>query len=344
MKIKDVIIENYSKPEVIGEIGINHGGSLMVAKDMVDSLKRTGINLVKHQTHIIDQEYSKAAKQTVPGNSDESIYDIMSKCSLNEKDEKDLADYVRNKGLIFLSTPFSLQALYRLLEIGIDVIKIGSGECNNHPFLQKVGNEKLPVILSTGMNSLESVRISVDILISSGCPDICLMHTTNLYPTPDRLVRLGAFKELMETFCEFPVGLSDHTLDNLASIAAIAKGASLIERHYTDTYRRQGPDIINSMDEAQAINLMQSIDRLELMKGGTKVAASEEQVTMDFAFSSVVSIQEIKQDEIFTEDNIWVKRPGIGELPATSFNDLLGKKAACDIPNDFLIQKKQVIW
>ena len=228
---------------------------------------------------------SHHAKNTKPGNSEKSIYRIMQECSLSNEEEFELAEYVKSKGLIFFSSPFSLEAFHRLLDIGVEGVKIGSGECNNLPLLKKIAQSNLPVIMSTGMNDIESIQRSVRTLFDNGCNDIALMHTTNLYPTPDRLVRLGGLQELMDEFPNLPVGLSDHTLDNLASIAAATMGASLIERHFTDTYRRVGPDIINSMDENQAIELITALDRLNMMKGGKKLlqAKKELQSTLPLA-------------------------------------------------------------
>lgn len=334
MKIGSQEISLRHNTKVIGEIGINHGGSLMIAKDLADSLARTGIKLFKHQTHIPSAEMSHHAKSTIPGNSDKSIYKIMQECSLSHAEELELAEYVKSKGMVFFSSPFSLEAFHRLLDIGVEGVKIGSGECNNLPLLKKIAKSKLPVIMSTGMNDIQSIKTSVRTLFDNGCVDVALMHTTNLYPTPDRLVRLGGLNELMHEFPDLPVGLSDHTLDNLASIAAATMGASLIERHFTDSYRRNGPDIINSMDENQAAELMASLDRLSLMKGGKREAASEEKVTIDFAFSSVVTLNRISSGEKLTEKNCWIKRPGTGEIPASDFDKILGKVAKKDLEAD----------
>ncbi len=160
------------------------------------------------------------------------------------------------------------------------------------------------------------------------------MHTTNLYPTPPRLIRLGAMQEMMAAYPKIPVGLSDHSLNNNAAKAAMALGASLIERHFTDTKSRLGPDIPCSMDEEEARDLVESAGEIFLMRGGKKEAAKEEQVTINFAFATCVSLQEIKKGEIFSHKNLWVKRPGTGEILAKDYQNLLGKIARCDIPKD----------
>ena len=210
-------------PLVIAEIGINHEGNLDTARQMVDAASLAGVEVVKHQTHVVDDEMSAAAKRVVPGNARESIYDIMARCALSEDDEFALKEYVESKGMIFLSTPFSRAAADRLQRMNVVAFKIGSGECNNDPLLKHVASFGKPIILSTGMNTIERVQKAVAIFESAGTP-YALMHTTNLYPTPPRLVRLGAMTELMRAFPGAVVGLSDHTTGNLACLGAIALG------------------------------------------------------------------------------------------------------------------------
>lgn len=325
-------------PLVIAEIGINHEGSLEVAKQMVDAAKRAGIEVVKHQTHIVEDEMSGAAKSVIPGNADVSIYDIMQRCALNEEDEKALKAYVEAQGMIFISTPFSRAAANRLQAMDVEAYKIGSGECNNYPLLEHIAKFGKPVILSTGMNTIESVSKAVAIFNKYNIP-LALLHTTNLYPTPAHLVRFGAMTELHNAFPNNVFGLSDHTLNNNACIGAVALGASILERHFTDHMQRTGPDIVCSMDEEASQQLVVSSQEIWSMRGGTKAPATEEQVTIDFAFATVCTIKDIKKGEIFTEENIWVKRPGTGDILAEHYNDVLGKTASVTIEKD-----KQVAW
>ena len=325
-------------PLVIAEIGINHEGSLQVAKEMVDAAKRAGVEVVKHQTHIVEDEMSGAAKKVIPGNADVSIYEIMERCSLNEADELELKNYVESKGMIFISTPFSRAAAERLKKFDIPAYKIGSGECNNYPLLEHIASFGKPVILSTGMNTIESIQKAVDIFDKHNIP-LALLHTTNLYPTPIHLVRLGAMIEMHQAFPDKVFGLSDHTLNNNACLGAVALGASILERHFTDTMQRMGPDIVCSMDEQATKELIISSNEIWQMRGGTKQPAKEEQVTIDFAFATVCTIAPIKKGEVFTKENIWVKRPGTGKILAEHFNDLIGKVASRDIDND-----EQISW
>ncbi|MEO1033765.1 MAG: N-acetylneuraminate synthase family protein [Bacteroidota bacterium] len=317
-------------PLVIAEIGINHEGSLAVAKEMVNAAHRAGAEVVKHQTHIVEDEMSKAAKEVIPGNADISIYEIMERCALNEADELALKHYVEDKGMIFISTPFSRAAAERLKKFDVSAYKIGSGECNNYPLLEHIAKFGKPVILSTGMNTLESVSKAVEIFKKHNT-DLALLHTTNLYPTPSHLVRYGAMMELHNAFPDNVFGLSDHTLNNNACLGAVALGASILERHFTDHMGRQGPDIVCSMDEAACKELIVGSKEIWSMRGGTKQPAAEEKVTIDFAFATVCTITDIKAGEQLSKDNIWVKRPGTGKILAEHFNDILGKTALRDI-------------
>lgn len=325
-------------PLVIAEIGINHEGSLEVAKSMVDAAHRAGAEVVKHQTHIVEDEMSGAAKKTIPGNAKVSIYEIMERCALNESDELALKEYVESKGMIFISTPFSRAAADRLIKWDVPAFKIGSGECNNYPLLEHIADFGKPIIMSTGMNTIESIRKAVAIFEQRGVP-YALLHTTNLYPTPDHLVRLGAMLEVQENFPNAVVGLSDHTLTNHACFGAVALGASILERHFTDHMDRPGPDIICSMDEKACKELIEGSRLLQLQRGGRKGPAEEEKVTIDFAFATICTIKPVKAGELFTKENIWVKRPGKGGILAEHYSEVLGKVAKNDLESDI-----QLLW
>jgi N-acetylneuraminate synthase len=328
-------------PLVIAEIGINHEGSLKTAFEMVDAAARAGAEVVKHQTHIVEDEMSRSAKKVIPGNATVSIYEIMERCALNEADERALKAYVESKGMIFISTPFSRAAANRLQGMGVEAFKIGSGECNNYPLLDHIASFGKPMILSTGMNTIESVRKAVATIQKHGVP-LVILHTTNLYPTPIHLVRLGAMQQLMKEFPGIPIGLSDHTLSNLACFAAVAQGASILERHFTDHMQRTGPDIICSMDEQGCKELIKGSREIHQMLGGRKEPAKEEQVTIDFAFATVVTTEPIKAGDIFSKQNIWVKRPGTGEILAEHYESLIGKKALKGIEADEHVSWKDV--
>jgi N-acetylneuraminate synthase len=320
-------------PIVIVEIGINHEGSLETAFEMVDAAWKAGAEVIKHQTHVVDDEMSHEAKKIIPGNADVSIYEIMKRCALNEVDEIKLKEYVESKGMIFMSTPFSRAAADRLERMGVSSYKIGSGECNNYPLIEYIASFGKPMIVSTGMNNIEQIIPMVKILEKYNI-SYALLHTTNLYPTPSHLVRFGAMEELQKKFPKAIIGLSDHTTSNLACFGATALGASILERHFTDKKERPGPDIINSMDPIELKELIIGSSEIAKMRGGKKEATQEEQVTIDFAFATVVTIKALKKGDILSKENIWVKRPGTGDIKAESYKKLLGKKINKNIRND----------
>jgi sialic acid synthase SpsE len=333
MKICNRNIGINHNPLVIVEIGINHEGSLETALKMVNAAYAAGAEVIKHQTHVVEDEMSSDAKKVIPGNTDVSIYDIMERCALNENDEIKLKNYVESKGMIFISTPFSREAADRLERMKVSAYKIGSGECNNYPLIEHIASFGKPMIVSTGMNDIKSVKKMVKILEKYNV-QYALLHTTNLYPTPSSLVRFGAMQELQKEFPNTVIGLSDHTTSNLACFGAVALGASILERHFTDSMNRPGPDIVNSMDPNALKELINGSIELANMRGGKKEATKEEQVTMDFAFATVVAIRNIKKGEELTKQNIWVKRPGTGEIQAEKYQELLGRKSAVDIKID----------
>jgi sialic acid synthase SpsE len=324
-------------PLVIAEIGINHEGSLRTAFELVDAAITAGAEVIKHQTHVVEDEMSSAAKKIIPGNADVSIYEIMERCALSEKNEIRLKEYVESKGAIFISTPFSRAAADRLERMDVGAYKIGSGECNNYPLIEHIASFGKPMIISTGMNNLESVTKAVKIVRKYNVP-YALLHTTNIYPTPARLVRLGAMQQMQEAFPDAVIGLSDHTTSNLACFAAVALGASILERHFIDRMDRPGPDIVNSMDPIHLKELILGSQEIATMRGGEKNAAEEEQPTIDFAFATVVTIKPVKAGELFTKDNIWVKRPGTGAILAERYDDVLGQRAVNDVASDVHIE------
>ena len=328
-------------PLIIAEIGINHGGSLEVAFEMVDAAAQAGAEIIKHQTHIVADEMSVHAKKVIPKHTKESIYDIIDDCSLSEEEEIELQKYVCGKGMIFISTPFSRAAAERLINMRVPAFKIGSGECNNYPLIKHIAKEGKPIILSTGMNTVESVGKAVDIFSEYKVP-YALLHCTNVYPTPPELVRLGAMIELQENFPDAVIGLSDHTVTNYPALGAIALGASIIERHFTDSMEREGPDISCSMDPKALKELIHGSKINKQARGGQKGPVDAEKPTIDFAYASVVTIKKIKSGEVFSMDNIWVKRPGTGEIMAVDFDSILGKKAVSFIDNDTQLKWKDI--
>lgn len=330
-----------SVPEVIVEIGINHGGSLDVAKRMAALAISQGARLIKHQTHIPDAEMSLEARKIKPGNSNLSIYEVIASATLDEHEELELMEFVVENGGIFFSSPFSREAADRLESWGVPLYKIGSGECNNFPLVSHIAQFGKPVILSTGMNSIESVRKTVAILEGGGC-QVALMHTTNLYPTPTGKVRLGGVSHLAREFPRNLVGLSDHSLTNAPALGAVALGAKLLERHFTDDKSRKGPDIVCSMDPAELGELIRLSRELHLALGGSREPLKEEVVTMNFAFASCVTIAPIKKGELFSQQNLWVKRPSGGAFSAEQYLSLLGATCQMDLPENVQVPRAAV--
>ena len=312
-------------PFVIAEIGINHEGDIEKAIKMVDDAADAGCECVKFQCHVIDDEM--VPNDIVPGNTDESIWEIMSRCALNEDEENYLKKYVEKKNLMYLSTPFSRAAADRLEQMGVDAYKIGSGECNNYPLVRHIASFKKPVILSTGMNDIDTIKPAVKIFEEHEIP-FALLHCTSMYPTPYNKVRLGAIEELSDAFHNVVLGLSDHSIGNYTCFAAVSLGARILEKHFTSDKSWPGPDVPISIDPAELKDLVIGSKAVFESLGGGKKILSEEKPTIDFAYACVVSIQEIQKGELLTKDNIWVKRPGTGEIMAKDYEILLGKKAS----------------
>jgi N-acetylneuraminate synthase len=328
-------------PVVVAEIGINHEGSLDVAIAMVDAAIDAGAEIVKHQTHVIEDEMSEEARNVIPGNADVSIYEIMKRCALDESDELTLMDYVQARGAIFISTPFSRAAADRLINFEVPAFKIGSGECNNYPLIRHIARARKPLIISTGMNNIETIRPTVNILRAANVP-FALLHCTNVYPTPPELVRLGAMQLLQEAFPDAVIGLSDHTVSNHTCLGAVALGASILERHFTDRMDRPGPDIVCSMNPSALSDLIRGSQVVWAARGGEKTAIAAEAATISFAFASVVAIRDIQAGELLSEHNIWVKRPGGGAFSAAEYDSLLGRRARVAIRAGYQLKEADV--
>lgn len=322
---------------VVPEIGINHGGSIDTALKMADAAVLAGARLIKHQTHIPDEEMSEEAHHVIPGNDPRSIYDIISECSLSEADEARLANHVREAGVVFFSTPFSLAAVDRLEALGVPFYKVGSGECGNFPLLERIASTKKPVILSTGMQSMQTIKAAVSILQDSG-EDVAILQATNLYPTPPHVLNLSAINDLKEQFPKHLVGYSDHTTSNVAAIAAIALGARIVERHFTDSFSRKGPDISCSMDPQDLKELIEASELLSEALPGGKEFNEEEEVTRRFAFASLVATREINVGEMLDETNTVLKRPAGGDFDSENRQEAYGKRAGAKIPPNVQIR------
>ncbi len=327
-------------PLVIAEIGINHEGDVDKALRMVEDAHGAGAECVKFQCHVIEDEM--IPNDVVPGNATEPIWDIMSRCALSESEERRAKEDVESRGMIYLSTPFSRAAADRLEAMDVVGYKIGSGECNNYPLVRHIAAFGKPVILSTGMNDLGSIEPAVAIMREAGIP-FALTHCTSMYPTPYDKVRLGAIGDLAQAFPDAVLGLSDHSLGNYTCYAAVALGARVLEKHFTSDKTWPGPDVPISLDPAELEELIEGSRAVFAALGGGKTILPEEQPTIDFAYACVVSIQEIERGERLTRDNVWVKRPGTGEIKAVDFEKVLGKRAARDLPKNHQLRYADVV-
>ena len=291
-------IGNEFSPFVIAEIGINHEGEIDKAIEMVDDAAKSGCECVKFQCHVIDDEM--IPNNVIPGNAKESIWDIMSRCALSEEEEIYLQEYVRNKGLIYLSTPFSRAAANRLEKMNVQAYKIGSGECNNYPLIDHIASFKKPIILSTGMNDISSIKPAVKIFENYKIP-YALLHCTSLYPTPYEKVRLEALNILKSNFPNAIIGLSDHSMGNYTCFASVAMGASILEKHFTSNKSWAGPDVPISIDPKELEDLIKGSKSIHKALGGNKEILIDEKPTIDFAYACVVSIDKILEGEILTK-------------------------------------------
>jgi len=243
--------------------------------------------------------------------------------------------------MIYLCTPFSRAAANRLERMGVKAYKIGSGECNNYPLVEHIASFGKPIILSTGMNDLGSIARSASIL-EKAAVGYALLHCTSMYPTPYDKVRLGALNELRQRFPNAVLGLSDHSIGNYACFAAIPLGASILEKHFTSNKNWSGPDVPISITPAELKDLIKGGKAIHQALGGSKSILEEEKPTIEFAYACVVAMEDIAEGERLTKDNIWVKRPGTGEIKAEDYGAILGKRARNAIKKDTQLRKNMI--
>ena len=324
MKIGNREISPAHPPLVIAEIGINHGGDLKVAKNMVRIAALSGCECVKHQTHIVEDEMTDEAKQIFPPNADVSIWDVMAQCALSREDEAELKRYTEELGLIYISTPFSRAAADFLETLDVPAYKIGSGEADNLPLIRHIARKGKPVIMSTGMQTIETLQESVQILEDAGI-EYALLECTNLYPSPPEIVSLQGVTDLKSAFPNAVVGFSDHSIGPEMALASVALGASILERHYTDTRYRKGPDIINSMDPAELRFLIDRSREIHTALMNPKQRTGPEDDVYRFARASVVADVDLAAGHVIAESDIWARRPGSGEIAGFEFDKVVGK-------------------
>ena len=325
MKIAHRSLLHPEPPLVIAEIGINHGGDIEVAKRMVSLAAASGAECVKHQTHFLDDEMTEEAKSVIPPNASVSIWEVMERCALTPDEEIALKAHAEALGLIYISTPFSRAAADFLNDIGVVAFKIGSGEADNLPLIRHIARFGKPVIMSTGMQTIDSLRPGVAILDAAGI-DYALLECTNLYPSPPETVSLKGVIQLQEAFPRAVVGFSDHALGPEMGLASVALGARILERHFTDSRYRAGGDIPGAMDPAELRYLVDRTREIAIAAHNDKRRTAPEEDVYRFARASVVADRDLPEGHLIGEADIWARRPGTGEIAGYDFDKVVGRR------------------
>lgn len=325
---------------IIAEAGVNHNGDIDLAKRMIDIASKYNVDAIKFQTfkteNLVSKNAKKANYQKNTTDQNESQFDMIKKLELDIKTHKELIEYCKYKNIMFLSTPFDLESIDLLNDLGLEIFKIPSGEITNLPYLEKIGKLKKKVILSTGMSTLNEIENALDILKENGTKDITVLHCNTEYPTPMEDVNLNAMNTIKEKL-NVEVGYSDHTIGIEVPIAAVSMGAKVIEKHFTLDKNMEGPDHKASSEPNELKQMVECIRNIEKAMGdGIKKPSKSEMKNIDVVRKSIVAIKKIKTGEIFTEENISIKRPGNGISPMKWY-EVLGTLATKDYDEDDLI-------
>ncbi len=330
---------------IIAEAGVNHNGSLENAFKLVDAAVDAGVDYIKFQTFKAENLVAKSAKKADyqiqnTGNSTDSQFDMLKKLELSHKDHELIIDYCQKKNIKFFSTAFDLESLQYLKEIDLDLVKIPSGEITNLPYLKKAAQLFKNVILSTGMCTMEDIAAALDVFLKEGISkdNITILHCNTEYPTPMNDVNLKAMLSIKEEF-QTEIGYSDHTLGIEVPVAAVALGALVIEKHFTLDKSMEGPDHAASLEPDQLKEMVKAIRNIEqaVSGDGIKKPSASEMKNIEIARKSIVASASIEKGEIFTAENITIKRPGTGISPM-KWDEILGKTASKNYSTDDLIE------
>ncbi len=329
--------------KIIAEAGVNHNGDIAIAKELINVASLSGADFVKFQTakteSIITKDAKKADYQKQTTDSSETQFDMIKKLELSKNDHIELIAHCKQKKISFLSTPFDLDSVDLLFDLGVELFKIPSGEITNYPYLKKIASKKLPVILSTGMASIGEIEETLEVLLNNGLKrdQITILHANTEYPTPMQDVNLNAMQTIGNTF-KTKIGYSDHTLGIEVPIAAVALGASVIEKHFTLDRNMEGPDHKASLEPDELKAMVAAIRNIEIAMGnGIKQTSPSEMKNKAIARKSIVAKRDIKIGEKFSNDNITAKRPGYGISPML-WDQLIGQEAIRDFDEDSLIE------
>ena len=327
---------------IIAEAGVNHNGSIEMAKQLIDAAAIAGVDYVKFQTFKAEKLVTKDAKQAEyqqRNAADDSQYAMLKKLELTPRQHEELIAYCKEKGVKFLSTAFDLESIEYLHSLNLGLWKIPSGEITNYPYLKKIAQYGEPVIMSTGMCSMDDVEQALNVLLKNGLTkeQITLLHCNTEYPTPMQDVNLKAMLQLRDKF-GVKVGYSDHTKGIEVPIAAVALGAEVIEKHFTLDRTLPGPDHKASLEPNELKAMVDAICNIEQALGdGQKHVSASEERNMAIARKSIVAAKDIKKGEFLTEDNLTTKRPGSGISPMR-WEEVIGTKAIRDFAEDELIE------
>lgn len=330
-----------NKVFIIAEAGVNHNGNIEIAKRLIDEGAKAGVDAVKFQTFKAENLVTKSAKQAEYQvknlNKETSQLQMLKKLELDYNIHKYLSDYCKEKNVMFLSSAFDIESINLLNELGIEIFKIPSGEIENVPYLKAVAKTGKKVILSTGMSDLSDIEFALDVLKSNGANDIAVLHCNTDYPTKMSDVNLNAMNTIKEAF-KVEVGYSDHTNGIEVPIAAVALGAKIIEKHFTLDKNMDGPDHKASLEPHEIKEMVDCIRNIEVALGnGIKKPTEVELKNKLVARKSIVCLNDIKEGDIYSEDNLCIKRPGSGISPK-EWNNIIGKKANRDYKKDELIE------
>ncbi len=331
---------------LIAEAGVNHNGNISLAKKLIDEAVNSKVDAVKFQTfkaeELMLKSTSKVEYQKVKTDPDENFYQMIKKYELSDDNFSSLSEYCRKKGIIFLSTPFDDSSVELLEKLNVAAYKISSGDMNNFPFLKSICSKRKPILLSTGMATMEEVRESVNFIKSNNINKIVVFQCTTNYPAPYEDVNLNVIETYRQEFPNILIGFSDHSLGIEASIGAAAMGVKVIEKHFTLDKDMMGPDHRASLNPEELKLWVKSIRNLEKALGVyNKIPSKIELEIAKKARKSIVSINEIKEGDLLSTENISIKRPGSGISPK-NFEKLIGKKVKKNIPIDSIINWEDI--
>jgi len=345
IKIGKKLIGEGSPCFIIAEAGVNHNGSLKLAKELIDVAKEAGADVVKFQTWITEEIITKTAPKAEYQNEttgkEESQYEMLKKLELSQKDFRALKRYADKKRIIFLSTPDEQKSADFLFKLGVPAFKVGSGELTNLPYLAHIAKKKKPIILSTGMGDLAEVKLAVGTIKKAGNSNIILLHCTTSYPCPLKEVNLKAMLTLKKEF-GLLVGYSDHTLGIVAPVMAVALGAQVLEKHFTLDKDLPGPDHKASLGPDELKEMIKAVRIAEKALGdGIKKPSRTEEKNKEVVRKSIVAKTDISKGVLITEKMLIMKRPSTGIQPKY-LNKVLGRKAKRNIKKDTLIRFEQI--